>query len=161
MPVSFWQVSYKIGFIFTVLLLAFGLSLFLSRMIRRYSEINPSLRPISSVIRFFMKLLLYLVASLIILDNLGVQIGSLVASLGISGLAVSLALVDVLKDIFTGIYVLAEKTVRVGDYVILASGEEGEVTEIGWRSVKLKKKSGEMVIIPNFKFYQSSLTVKR
>lgn len=156
-----WKLSYKALLALAVLLAAYSISFLLSRMLRRYCDINTSLQPISGVIRFFLQLALFVVAFIMILDNLGVEVGPLLASLGISGLAVSLALVDVLKDIFAGIYVLAEKTIRRGDHVLLSGGEEGEVLEIGWRSVKLRKKSGETIIIPNLRFYQSSVTVKR
>ena len=154
------DLAYKLIFSFVTFAVAYIIAAILSNLIRKYREINTSFRPISGIVIFFINLICYLVALLLALDNFGIQIGSLVASLGITGLAVSLALVDVLKDFFAGIYILADRTVSVGNFVQLSSGESGEVVEIGWRSVKLRKDSGEIIVIPNQKFYQASITIK-
>ena len=156
-----WNISYKTIFAVSALIIAYVIGRLILRIIKRFCEANPSFRSIASVIMFFVKLVLYLTAFILILDNLGVEVGPLLASLGITGLAVSLALVDILKDLFAGIYILAERVVGVGDFVLLSSGESGKVIEVGWRSVKLGKESGEVIVIPNQKFYQSSITVKK
>lgn len=154
-------IYFKTIFAFSALIVAYVTGRLISRIINRYCKTNPSFRSIASVIMFFIKLVIYLTAFILILDNLGVEVGPLLASLGITGLAVSLALVDLLKDLFAGIYILAERIVGVGDFVLLSGGENGKIIEIGWRSVKLRKESGEVMVIPNQKFYQSSITVKK
>lgn len=91
----------------------------------------------------------YLSAFAIVLDHLGVQIMPLVAGLGIAGLAVALALQDTLANFFAGVYILADKPVRIGDYVRLEDGSEGYVDEVGWRSTKIRLLTENSLIIPN------------
>lgn len=95
---------------------------------------------------------------LIILDSLGVKIGSLLAALGIGSVAVALGLQDTLSNLFAGMYVGVSKNLRLGDYVKLQSGEEGYVTDIGWRETKIRLLPNNMVIVPNAKLSQTILT---
>ena len=71
--------------------------------------------------------MLWILGFLISLTILGVSIAPLLTALGIGGLAVSLALKDTLENIFAGINVLMEKSIRVGDFIRLESGQEGSV----------------------------------
>jgi small-conductance mechanosensitive channel len=91
----------------------------------------------------------YVIGIIIVLDQLGIEIGPLIAGLGIAGLAVALALQDTLANIFSAVYIAADRPIGIGEYVELSSGQKGFVHDIGWRSTKLKTLSGNMVIIPN------------
>jgi len=73
---------------------------------------------------------------LIILNALGVSITPLITALGVGGLAVALALQDTLANLFAGIQILTEKSIRVGDFVKLETGQEGYVEDITWRTTK-------------------------
>lgn len=95
---------------------------------------------------------------LILLDLMGISITPFLASLGIGSLAVGLALQDTLTNFFSGIYVSMDRPIRVGDYIKLDSGEEGYVTEIGWRSTRVRTLPNNMIIIPNHKLTSSILT---
>ena len=92
------------------------------------------------------------------LTILGVSIAPLLTALGIGGLAVSLALKDTLENIFAGINVLMEKSIRVGDFIRLESGQEGTVKDITWRTTRIQLLSNNTVIIPNSKLAQSVVT---
>ena len=109
------------------------------------------------IVRKMISIAIYLAALVIVLDHLGVQIGPLVAGLGIAGLAVALALQDTLSNFFAGIYLLADKPVRIGNYVRLDDGSEGYVEEIGWRSTKVKLLTDTTLIIPNSAFAQQKI----
>ena len=98
------------------------------------------------------------VGVLIALTQLGVEIGPLLAGLGIGGLAVALALQDTLSNLFAGIYMMVDRPVAVGDFVKLESGEEGFIEEIGWRNTKVRMWANNIVIIPNSKLSQSVVT---
>jgi small-conductance mechanosensitive channel len=73
----------------------------------------------------------------------------LFASAGIAGIAVALAAKDTLANFFGGISIFADKTFKVGDYIILDSAERGEVVEIGIRSTRIKTRDDVLVTIPN------------
>lgn len=98
------------------------------------------------------------VGILIILTVLGISITPLITALGVGGLAVALALKDTLENLFSGIHILVEKSIRVGDFVRLETGQEGVVDDITWRTTRIRMQPNNMVIIPNSKLAQSVLT---
>lgn len=93
-----------------------------------------------------------------VLERLGVNITPLLTALGVGGLAVALGLQDTLANLFAGVHILLSKPVRVGDYVKLESGEEGYVSDINWRSTRLRMLANNVVVVPNTKLSQSILT---
>ncbi len=78
-----------------------------------------------------------------------VNLTPLFASAGIAGIAVALAAKDTLANFFGGISIFADKAFKVGDYIILDSGERGEVVEIGVRSTRIKTRDDVLITIPN------------
>jgi small-conductance mechanosensitive channel len=102
--------------------------------------------------------LLWIIGFLIALTTLGVSITPLLTALGVGGLAVGLALKDTLENIFAGINVLMEKSIRVGDFIRLESGQEGTVKDITWRTTRVELLANNTVIIPNSKLAQSVVT---
>ena len=94
---------------------------------------------------------------LILLGTLGVSIAPLLTALGVGGLAVALALQDTLSNLFAGIHILMERSIRVGHFIRLESGEEGYVTDIGWRTTRLRLPPNNVVIIPNNKLAQTRI----
>jgi len=95
---------------------------------------------------------------LLVLSTLGVAISPLLAALGVGGIAVGLALQDTLSNLFAGVHILMEKPLRVGDYVKLESGQEGYVTDVGWRTTRIRMLPNNMIIVPNAKLAQSIVT---
>jgi small-conductance mechanosensitive channel len=95
---------------------------------------------------------------LIILSVLGISITPLITALGVGGLAVALALQDTLANLFAGIHILMEKSIRVGDFIRLETGQEGYVEDITWRTTRVKMLPNNMVVIPNSKLSQSIVT---
>ena len=104
------------------------------------------------------KVFVFTLGGLLILGTLGISVTPFLAALGVGGLAVGLALQDTLSNLFAGVHLLLEKPVRVGDYVKLESGQEGYVTDIGWRTTRIRMLPNNMVIVPNAKLAQSILT---
>lgn len=99
---------------------------------------------INSIIRFF----IWAIAILIILDVFGVDTKSLIASLGIVGLVIGLALQDILKDFVAGISIIFDNQYAIGD-IIEISGFRGEVIELTLRLTKIKSYTGEIKMISN------------
>ncbi len=101
---------------------------------------------------------IFVIGLLIALSTLGVAITPLLTALGVGGLAVALALKDTLANLFAGIHILLEKSIRVGDFIKLETGEEGYVVDITWRTTRIKTLPNNMVIIPNSRLAQSVVT---
>lgn len=99
-----------------------------------------------------------IVGLLIILSVLGISITPLITTLGVGGLAVALALQDTLANLFAGIHILVEKSIRVGDFIRLETGQEGYVEDITWRTTRIRMLPNNMVVIPNSNLAQSIVT---
>jgi small-conductance mechanosensitive channel len=99
-----------------------------------------------------------LIGVLVLLDALGVQITPLLTALGVGGLAVALALQDTLSNLFAGVHLLADKPIRVGDYVRIADTIEGYVIDVGWRSTRVRMLQHNVVIVPNKRVAESIIT---
>jgi len=119
------------------------------------TKLGPQAKNVSHLGRFFIKLVILTIGLLVILGTLGIQITPILASLGIAALALALALQPTLANLFAGIYIMADKPIRVGDYIKLESGQEGYVEDIGWRSVRIRMLPNNIVIIPNQKLAES------
>ena len=90
----------------------------------------------------------YLIAVLLVLQNLGYNVAGLLAGVGIGGLAVALAAKETLANLFGSLALLMDRTFQVGDTI--KQGEvEGEVVNIGLRSTRVRTKEGYIVSIPN------------
>ena len=78
-----------------------------------------------------------------------INLTPLFASAGIAGIAVALAAKDTLANFFGGISIFVDRTYSIGDYIILDSGERGEVVDIGIRSTRVKTRDDVLITIPN------------
>lgn len=107
------------------------------------------------VISHIWKLVVVVIAVLMVLDNFGAKITPLLASLGIAGLAVALAFQDTLANFFAGMYIVADRPIKIGDFIRLDTGDDGYVEKIGWRSTRIKTMKNNFVIVPNSKLAQS------
>lgn len=103
------------------------------------------------------KALLYLLAALVAAGSLGVDVTSLIALVSVFGLAVSLAVQDVLSNVAGGMVLLFSKPFSLGDYVDTGEGE-GEVAEITLTHIKLDTFSGQRVMLPNSKVVAGKIT---
>ena len=99
----------------------------------------------------------FAVGGLVLLGALGIQITPLLTALGVGGLAVALALQDTLSNLFAGLHLLADKPIRVGDYVKIADGIEGFVVDVGWRSTRVRLLQNSVVIVPNSTVAKSTI----
>jgi small-conductance mechanosensitive channel len=100
------------------------------------------------IIRNTLKVFVIVVATLLTLQNLGLNITSLITSLGITGLALALAAQDTLANFFGAIVILVDKPFRLGDIVRIDT-HEGTVETIGFRSTRIRTTEGHLVTIPN------------
>lgn len=84
-----------------------------------------------------------------VLRYLGQPVTPLLTALGVSGIAVALALQDTLSNLFAGIHLLVEEPIHLGDSIRVSTGEEGVVSDIGWRTTRLLTGSNNTIVIPN------------
>ena len=96
-----------------------------------------------------MAVVLFLAAIYSILVIWDINITGLVASAGIIGLALSFAAQDTLSNLFAGVAILSDRPYQIGDFIILDTGERGEVTRIGLRSTRLLTLDDVEVSVPN------------
>lgn len=97
-----------------------------------------------TVIRFIVGFIIVM----IILDMLGVNTRSIIATAGIGGVAIAFGAQTLVKDIVTGIIIIVDDTFRVGDWII-AGGVEGTVETLGMRHTKIRDYDGSLHTIPN------------
>lgn len=120
-------------------------------------EITKTQKTVYVSLRNIVFIIVMIIAFLIILRLFNVEMTPLVASLGIGGLAVALALQSTLSNYFAGLYLAADNAVKIGDYVE-SDGIGGFVEKIGWRSTKIRTPEDNLIIVPNAKLSESTLT---
>ena len=91
-------------------------------MLKSYIQVANIPTPPTGLIYGILKGLIFVMGILVTLHTLGISILPLVTTLGIGGLAVALALQDTLANLFSGIQILMEKSIRVGDYIKVETG---------------------------------------
>jgi small-conductance mechanosensitive channel len=114
--------------------------------------------PSTGLAQGMIKGIIAIIGFLSALTILGISIAPMVTALGVGGLAVGLALKDTLENLFAGINLLMERAIRVGDFIRLESGQEGIVTDINWRTTRVRLLANNIVVIPNSKLAQSVIT---
>ncbi len=112
---------------------------------------NPGQKTILKFLKQIFNGAVWIIAGLMILANLGVNVSSLVAGLGIGGLAVALALKNILTDIFSSFSILIDKPFVVGDFIGLNDKQQGTVKKIGIKTTRLETRDGQELIVANKK----------
>ncbi|MGZ5198913.1 MAG: mechanosensitive ion channel family protein [Telluria sp.] len=113
-------------------------------------------RASSAVLAFVLRLVLWAVAILMILENLGFNITTLVASLGIGGVAVALATQNILGDLFASLSIMLDKPFELGDFIIVGD-VLGWVEHIGLKTTRVRGLGGEEVVFSNGELLKSRI----
>lgn len=110
------------------------------------------------IIRNFSRVLVIIVAVTTLLAYLGVDITAIAASLGVAGLAVSLAARETIEDLIGGIFIIVDRPFRIGDRIDIEQLDVwGDVVEIGFRTSRIRTRDNRMVIIPNAQISRSHI----
>ncbi len=141
----------------TLLIFSFTLVVanFLGGFIQLYTEAFSDTFFPASLIIYITKIIVIAIGILIILQKLGISIAPLLTALGVSGLAVALALQDTLSNFFAGITILLGGQLHIGDYIKIESGEEGYIEDMTWRNTTIRKLPDNLIVIPNSKLANS------
>lgn len=94
------------------------------------------------------RLTIWSIVLLLILDNLGINITALVAGLGVGGIAVALAVQNILGDLFASLSIVLDKPFAVGDFIIV-DDYLGSVENVGLKTTRLRSLSGEQLVMSN------------
>jgi small-conductance mechanosensitive channel len=130
----------------------------LVKLIRTHGPgIDPAL-PTTTITENLVRIVVVTIGLLVILNGLGLSITPMLTALGVGGLAIALALQDTLANLFAGFYLTVAKAIRIGNYIRLASGEEGYLVDIDWRASRIRQLSNNTVLVPNSKLSQSIVT---
>jgi small-conductance mechanosensitive channel len=148
----------KVIHVIIVLSVTFALANLAGRIFSEYVKKSKLPLPSTGLAYGTIKGVILVVGFLIMLSVLGISIAPLITALGVGGLAVALALQDTLANLFSGIHILVERSIRVGDFVKLETGQEGYVEDITWRTTRVRMLPNNMVVIPNSKLAQSVVT---
>ncbi len=117
---------------------------------------DPGFRGSIGIVMFVAQLVIFAVAILLALDNLGINITALVAGLGIGGIAIALAVQTILGDLLASLSITLDKPFTVGDFLKL-DDIQGRVERIGVKSTRLRSVSGEQIILANADLLKSRI----
>lgn len=116
-----------------------------------------------SIIRVLVSVAAFAFALVIILDNLGVNVTTLVAGLGIGGIAIGLAAQGIFSDLFAALSIVFDRPFRRGDTInyggtVDGGGTTGTVERIGLKTTRIRSRTGELVVMANTKLLEQELT---
>ena len=125
---------------------------FLARVLESYrqhaQENNRAEVTTINLVGLVIRIVLWSIVALLVLDNLGVNVTALVAGLGIGGIAVALALQNILGDLFASLSITFDKPFIIGDFLII--GEHmGSVEHVGLKTTRVRSLSGEQLVFSN------------
>lgn len=135
------------------LLISKAVLLALDRVMKK-SKLDPL---VCKLLRIFVTILLAFLASMIVLSSMGVSVTSFIAAFSVIGVAFSLAIQDFLGNVFGGVQIISNKPFKSGDYVEVG-GTAGTVREVGLFYTKLETPDKKLVLVPNSKIANDSIT---
>lgn len=120
--------------------------------VERFAEVTAGEDPAAvttvSALSFIGRLVIWALALLLILDNFGIEVTALLTGLGIGGIAVALAVQNILGDLFASLSIVLDKPFVLGDFLILGD-HMGTVEHIGLKTTRLRALSGEQLVFGN------------
>ena len=117
---------------------------------------SSSERTTLSAINFISRLFLYSLLVLMALDNFGFDITTLIAGLGITSVAVALAVQNILGDLFASLSIVLDKPFEIGDFIVVGDFS-GSIEKIGLRSTRVRSLSGEQLVFANKDLLESRI----
>lgn len=111
-------------------------------------QVDPNAAMASNMITLLARIVLWSLGLLFVLSNLGIEITSLIAGLGIGGIAIAFALQGILSDLFASFSLYFDKPFRIGDFVVIGK-DSGTVEKIGIKTTRIKTLQGEELVVSN------------
>lgn len=129
--------------------------LLMRQQLERHADLPPT-GATATLLAWCLQTALWTTALLAVLDNLGVDITALVTSLGVGGIAVALAVQNVLGDLFASLAIALDKPFEVGDGISVGS-VSGTVERVGLKTTRIRALSGEQIVMSNADMLKSAL----
>lgn len=126
----------------------FGLQSFVQRRRDQQGADDPGLATAGPAIRFVGRLVVIVVIVLLALQNLGIDVTAMIAGLGVGGIAVALAVQNILGDLFGSLSIVLDKPFVIGDFIVVGD-KAGTVEKIGLKTTRIRSLSGEQLIFAN------------
>ncbi|MFQ5769288.1 MAG: mechanosensitive ion channel family protein [bacterium] len=146
-----------ITFLFQAAIWGNGIIIFwINRYKKQKLEVDPASVTTITALGFVGKIVLWIVILLLALDNLGVNITGLIAGLGIGGIAIALAVQNILGDLFASLSIVLDKPFVMGDFIIV-DNYLGTVQHIGLKTTRVKSLSGEQLVFSNSDLLKSRI----
>src|SRR5438067_5007511 len=117
---------------------------------------DPARATSAAAVGFIARMVLWIVILLMILENLGVNITTLVASLGIGGIAVALAVQNILGDLFASLSIVLDKPFVIGDFIVVDK-YLGSIEYVGLKTTRIRALSGEQLVVSNADLLKSRI----
>ena len=128
----------------------------INKRLQSKAEDNLELASTINLLSLAIKLVVYSILFLVALNNLGVDVTALIAGLGVGGIAVALALQNILTDLFSSLTIVLDKPFIVGDFIVI-NELSGTIENIGLKTTRLKSISGEQLIFGNTDLLKSRI----
>ncbi len=142
-------------FVLSVIVSVAALQYVTLHVFRRFVfERNDEAKQFADVGSLVIRIAFWTVGILLILSNLGINVLSLVAGLGIGGIAIALAVQNILSDIFSAFSLYLDRPFRLGDFIV-AGPHMGTVRKIGIKTTRIQALQGEEIVIPNKELTES------
>lgn len=137
---------------------AYVISRVLTVFINHWLKVEKQYEQTPKLINKAVSIIVYILAFLMVLNYFKIEITPLIATLGVGGIAIGLALQSTLSNLFAGIQILSDNPFTVGDFVSLVGNDiEGYIVDIGWRTTRLRTLPNTIVVVPNSKIAESIL----
>lgn len=133
---------------FALCFVQYGVSHFLEKDEDGDGVVDPNAATASDMVSLLARLLLWTLGGLFVLSNLGIEVTSLIAGLGIGGIAVAFALQGILSDLFASFSLYFDKPFRIGDFIVIGA-DSGTVEKIGIKTTRIRTLQGEELVVSN------------
>ncbi|RJR14916.1 mechanosensitive ion channel family protein [Candidatus Microgenomates bacterium] len=156
LPENVTQFLQAVLFIVIIYQLIGAVQIFIDYIGARHIKPNVEHSEAVDVLKLISKIVLWSIGILLILSNLGVNITSLIAGLGIGGIAVALAVQNILGDLLSSFAIYFDKPFQLGDFIIVGD-KMGVVKHIGVKTTRIQALQGEELVIPNQQLTSSQI----
>lgn len=126
----------------------YGTTKILAKDLDNDGMIDPGPATASNMVALLARIVLWALGIVFVLSNLGIEVTSLIAGLGIGGIAVAFALQGILSDLFASFSIYFDKPFRIGDYIVIGNNS-GTVEKIGIKTTRIRTLQGEELVVSN------------